>query len=60
MKDLKMIECPGCGGQMPELRKTLYNYNFCVNCSTIKPKRGLNVQFGEGDHTFNETVILDD
>jgi len=55
-----MIECPGCGGQMPELRKTLYNYNFCVNCSTIKPKRGLNVQFGEGDHTFNETIILDD
>ena len=55
-----MIPCNSCGEPMPELRTTLYGYKFCVNCSTTKPKKALNVTFGEGDHTFNETIIIDD
>ncbi len=55
-----MIPCISCGEDMPELRVTMYGYKVCVNCSNAKPKKALNVQFGEGDHTFNETIILDD
>lgn len=56
---MKMIDCPKCGDEMPELRKTQYGYNFCVNCSTIGAKRGMPVQYGHGDHTYTETIIMD-
>jgi len=59
-QNMKMIPCVSCGEDMPELRVTMYGYRVCVNCSNAKPKKALNVQFGEGDHTFNETIILDD
>ena len=59
-QDIVMIPCNSCGEPMPELRTTLYGYKFCINCSTAKPKKALNVTFGEGDHTFNETIIIDD
>ena len=52
MKDIKYINCSVCDEPMPELRLTKFNYNFCVNCSTTKPKQAVNAQFGEGDHTF--------
>jgi len=55
-----MIACSVCNKPMPELRLTKFGYKFCVNCSTAKPKRALNVQQGEGDHTYNETIIIDD
>ena len=45
---------------MPELRLTKFNYSFCVNCSETKPKKAINAQFGEGDHTFNEIVFIED
>jgi hypothetical protein len=61
---LKMIECRSCGSDMPELRLTQYGYNFCVTCSEngnkVKPKHGIPVMMGEGDHTWIETVIMDD
>ena len=60
IKNLKMIPCSVCKEPMPELRLTKFGYKFCVNCSTAKPKRALNIQQGEGDHTYNETIILDD
>ena len=30
MRDSKMIPCPKCGDDFPELRKTMYNYHVCV------------------------------
>ena len=57
---VKMISCTKCGGDMPELRKTEYGYDFCVNCSTIGAKRGLPVQMGTGDHTWTETIIMEE
>jgi len=59
-QDIKMIPCKSCGEDMPELRTTLYGYKFCVNCSTTKPKKAINAQFGEGDHTFNDIVFVED
>ena len=60
---LKMIPCTKCDGIMPELRLTEYGYNFCIKCSEsgnyVKPKQGINVMMGEGDHTWVETIIMD-
>ena len=62
--EYKMIPCKVCEGPMPELRLTTYGYNFCVICSEtgnrIKPKHGVAVTMGEGDHTWVETIIMDD
>ena len=57
---VEMIPCSRCKGDMPELRFTQYGYDFCVNCSTIGAKRGIPVQMGMGDHTWTETVIMDE
>jgi len=60
----KMIECRSCGSEMPELRLTQYGYSFCVTCSENGKgegmKHGIPVMMGEGDHTWIETVIMDD
>lgn len=45
---------------MPELRKTQYGYNFCVNCSTVSAKKGVPQTFGSGDHTWTETLIMEE
>jgi len=58
--NIKMIPCPKCGNDFPELRVTQYGYNFCVECSTVGAKRGVPVQMGQGDHTWTETVIMDE
>jgi len=57
---VKMIPCSKCGNDMPELRFTQYGYDFCVNCSTVGAKRGLPVQFGTGDHTWTDVVIMEE
>ena len=54
-----MISCPKCGDDFPELRKTKYGYNFCVNCSTVEPLVGITTVEGEGDHTYNGLIIMD-
>ena len=59
MQKLKMIPCPKCGSDFPELRKTLYNYHVCVNCSTTKPVVGITTVEGSGDHTYNDIIIMD-
>ena len=59
MQKLKMIPCPKCGTDFPELRKTLYNYHVCVNCSTTKPVVGITTVEGSGDHTYNDIIIMD-
>ena len=60
IQNLKMISCKRCGGDMPELRLTQYGYNFCVNCSNVGARRGVPVQMGSGDHTWTETVIMEE
>lgn len=45
---------------MPELRLTQYGYNFCVNCSNVSAKKGVPMTFGHGDHTWTETLVLDE
>ena len=57
---LKMIECPKCGADMPELRLTQYGYNFCVDCSTVGAKKGVSVVRGTRDHTWNEIEIVEE
>lgn len=56
---LKMIPCPKCGEDFPELRLTQYGYNFCVNCSTTEKKVGITTVEGSGDHTYNDLIIMD-
>jgi len=59
IKDLTMIPCPKCGEDFPELRKTKYGYNFCVNCSTTEKVVGITTVEGSGDHTYNDLIIMD-
>jgi hypothetical protein len=56
---LEMIECSTCNGPMPKLRKELYGYNFCVKCSTVLPKVGRVVTYGQGEEIWNDVEILD-
>lgn len=62
LKAVEMIPCSKCGKDMPELRKIKFGYDFCIHCSDqyglIGKKRAITVQMGEGDHTWNETIIM--
>jgi len=55
---LKMIKCASCGVDMPELRLSKFGYDFCVNCSTERPKKAINVTGGSGDHTYNTIKVV--
>ena len=61
---LKMIPCSNCGSPMPELRLLKYGYDYCVKCSEAGlgegRKQGVPVLMGEGDHTWVETVIMNE
>ena len=57
---MEMISCSRCSSSMPKLRLTKYGYDFCVNCSTVGTKRGIPVTKGSGDHTWTETVIMEE
>lgn len=54
-----MITCPRCSEPFPELRKTQYGYNFCVNCSDVDAVVGITTVEGSGDHTYNDIIIMD-
>ena len=54
-----MIPCPKCGNPFPELRKTEYGYNFCVDCSSVDRVVGITTVEGSGDHTYNDIIIMD-
>jgi hypothetical protein len=62
LEPLTMIPCSKCNRDMPELRKIKFGYDFCTHCSDqyglIGKKRAITVQMGEGDHTWNETIIM--
>ncbi len=52
--------CKICGDPIhPQRLKIIPNTVTCVSCSTVKPKKSLTVQLGEGDHTYTELIILD-
>lgn len=56
-----MKHCVKCGNDIPLKRlEILPNTLTCVNCSSTGKKRGVSVQLGEGDHTYNEIVILEE
>mgnify|MGYP003122934923 CR=1 FL=1 len=55
---LEMIKCPKCGEDFPLKRKEL-GYHVCVNCSTAKPVVGITTVEGDGDHTYNDIIIMD-
>tara|TARA_B110000967_G_C18446414_1_gene345707 strand:+ start:132 stop:353 length:222 start_codon:yes stop_codon:yes gene_type:complete len=55
-----MIPCIKCKEDMPELRLTQYGYKVCVNCSSVSTKRGVSITKGSGDHTWTETVIMEE
>jgi RNase P/RNase MRP subunit p29 len=56
---LEMIPCPKCGNDFPKLRKEIYGYHVCVNCSTVEPLVGITTVEGSGDHTYNSLIIMD-
>lgn len=53
-----MIPCPKCGNDFPEKRKEL-GYSFCINCSTEDRVVGITTLEGQGDHTYNDLIIMD-
>ena len=55
---MEMINCVRCGAAMPKLRLTKFGYDFCINCSTEKPKRAINITGGSGDHTYNTIQVV--
>ena len=61
---LKMIPCSNCGQPMPELRLLRAGFSYCVTCSEnglgAGRKQGVPVMMGEGDHTWVETVIMNE
>lgn len=55
-----MKYCVVCGESIhPKRLEILPNTNKCVGCSTTKPKGGITITRGEGDHTYTETVIME-
>ena len=57
---VEMIPCSHCSTSMPKLRLTKIGYDFCVNCSTVGAKRGVPIMRGSGDHTWTETIIMEE
>lgn len=56
---MEQIKCTRCKNDMPKLRLDNYGYDFCVNCSDVKPKVGRIRVVGEGDYTATELDVLD-
>lgn len=56
----KMKNCIICNNPIhPKRLEILLNTNKCVECSTTGKKGGITVTKGEGDHTYNETIIME-
>lgn len=54
---LEMISCPVCGKPMPKKRMEL-GYNYCINCSTEKPKVCLIEGTQEGEDVDSTVTIV--
>jgi hypothetical protein len=60
-KNQKAKYCTGCGEEIhPKRIEILPSATTCVKCSTTGPKRGVVVSLGEGDHNYNDLVIMGD
>jgi hypothetical protein len=52
--------CKKCGDEIhPKRVEILPTATTCVKCSDTKAKRSITVQLGEGEHTYNELIIMD-
>lgn len=52
--------CTGCKQPIhPKRLEILPSATKCVECSTTGKKAGITVTRGEGDHTYNETIIME-
>jgi hypothetical protein len=61
MNKVNHMNCVHCQQPIAQGRlKALPNTKTCVECSTAGMKRGLTVTLGEGDHTCNELVIMEE
>lgn len=65
MKKIKPIKsgipCTDCGEDIPKQRlDACKGTTKCVKCSDVKTKKPIVIQKGEGDHTYTETIIVDD
>jgi DNA-directed RNA polymerase subunit M/transcription elongation factor TFIIS len=55
-----MKKCISCGNEIhPKRLEILPSTTRCVSCSNTKQKAGITVTKGEGDHTYNETIIME-
>ena len=55
-----MKKCIICGEEIhPKRLEIIPNTLKCVNCSNTNKKAGVTVMLGEGDHTYTETIIMD-
>jgi len=55
-----MRKCNACGEEIhPKRLEILPTATQCVKCSTTGKKAGVSVVLGEGDHTYNEIVIME-
>lgn len=59
------ILCNGCKEDIPQQRidyflKQNKNCTKCVNCSDVKTKKPIVLHQGEGDHTYEELIVVDD
>lgn len=52
--------CINCGEEIHPKRLEIFpGTNKCVNCSNTNKKAGVTITKGEGDHTYNDIVILE-
>lgn len=57
----KKMDCVLCGEKIhPKRLEIIPSTKTCVSCSTTTPKRGALVVGGEGDHTWNDLMIMDE
>ena len=55
-----MRKCNMCGDEIhPKRLEILPDTHQCVSCSTTGKKAGVTITVGEGDHTYNDVVIMD-
>jgi len=64
-KEIKPIpsgkQCTDCKADIPLQRiNACPGTTKCVNCSDVKTKKPITVTKGTGDHTYVETIIVDD
>ena len=56
---MEEVKCMSCGEAIhPKRLQILPNTKCCVNCSEVGRTRGVTIQLGEGDHTYNDLVIM--